>query len=130
MLSDLYISGSNLRLRKMEHADGRIEYKLGQKRSIDAYHREMTTLYLTEQEYETLRVLPGQWLMKERYPHRSVNGASYEINVFKGGLVGLVIAEIEFDTEEGLLAAPAPPTGWVEISEDATYDGVSLAERG
>lgn len=127
IISDLYVKDSSLRLRKMDYSDGRVEYKLGQKRSIDPLHREMTTLYLTESEFHTLESLPGRRLVKERYPYKAASGATYEINVFHGVNEGLVIAEIEFDTDEELLNPPAPPNGWVEISQDANYDGVTLA---
>lgn len=126
-IHDLYVKDSTLRLREMTHADGRVEYKFGQKRSIDPYRREMTTIYLSQREYHSLLTLPGRRLSKTRYPYRAENGVVYEINVFKGEHDGLVIAEIEFETDEALAAATPPPVGWLEITEDVTYDGGSLA---
>jgi CYTH domain-containing protein len=127
IIIDLYVANSTLRLRKIENPDGTFEYKFGQKKAIDAYRREMTTLYITHTEFELLSVLPGKRLVKERYPFTSEEGVNYEINVFRGENEGLVLAEIEFDTDEGLRAHSSAPSEWIEVTDDARYDGGNLA---
>jgi CYTH domain-containing protein len=53
-----------------------------------------------------------------------------EIDVFGEELVGLLVAEVEFESDEALAAFTAP--GWFgrEVSDDPRYTNASMAVHG
>jgi len=126
-LYDRYIIGTRLRLRRVEHPDGRLEFKLSQKEASPkgAAVLTITTMYLRQEEYELLAVLPAHELRKRR--HRT---ADYSIDIFEGALTGLVLAEREFASEEELWRDPAPELAVRDVSTDERYTGASLAANG
>ncbi len=65
----------------------------------DSSRQLETTISLTQEEYEELSELKGKRVRKTRYYYRE-NGTGYEIDVFRDGLDGLVLVDIEFDSLE------------------------------
>jgi len=68
LLVDHYVTGTRLRLRRVEGPEP--QYKLSQKEAPsppDYATMTITTLYLSRAEYDTLSVLPGKELRKRRY---------------------------------------------------------------
>jgi len=121
-ISDRYLDGTRLRLRRVVHPSGALELKLTQKLPGDPWGR-LTTLYLDEPEYDVLAGLPAATLTKRRYRVAE----SYDVvDVFEGALTGLVVAEIEFD-DEGAAEAYVPPDGCVEVTRDPSFTGGALA---
>ena len=121
---DRYISGTRLRLRRMERPNGAvIDRKLGQKFAFGnvAVNAMMTNIYLDEAEYQTLLALPAQLLTKRRY---SIDGLS--VDCFEGALEGLVLAEKEFLADDE--AARYVPPAWAarEVTDDPFFRGGSL----
>jgi len=60
-ITDRYLDGTTLRLRKMIGSEGSVAFKLTQKRShhaAGAFQGKFTTIYLTEEEYNVLAALP------------------------------------------------------------------------
>ncbi|RKE17037.1 hypothetical protein [Streptomyces sp. TLI_171] len=127
-ITDRYVSGTRLRLRRMERLDtGECTYKLTQK--IPAPPGEpgaaqglITNLYLSGAEYGLLlATLPGPELVKTR-----LSVAPFGVDVFEGPLRGLVLAEAEFDTAEAAETFVPPADTVAELTSDPRFTGGSL----
>jgi CYTH domain-containing protein len=125
-IRDLYLDGTRLRLRRIENAAGDIlDLKFGQKYSEPAgpgLSATLTNLYLTEAEYDALRTLGGRPIIKRRYayPHQR---RRFSIDVFEQQLAGLVLAEIEFDSDEAAAALPRPTFAIAEVTGEPFFTG-------
>ena len=118
-IHDRYLDGTRLRLRRVVHPSGDVDLKLTQKIPGEPWG-QFTTTYLSQAEYDVLRVLPAATLTKVR--HRA--GMAYD--ACRGPLNGLVLAEVEFDDDEAA-AAYAPPSGHLEVTRDLRFTGGRLA---
>lgn len=84
--------------------------------------REEYNLPLNQQAYHHLRTkAEGRILTKKRYliPMESPGEPVIELDVFEGDYKGLVLAEIEFPSEQEAMAFTAP--NW--MGEDVTFSG-------
>jgi CYTH domain-containing protein len=124
-ISDWYITGTRLRLRRsVEEADGTSTtvHKLTQKvPDPDGRPGLITTLYLSEEEWRVFHRLAGQALTKTRY-----SIAPFGIDVFNPPLTGLLLAEIEFDSDAAMESFPAPSWALAEVTADARFTGGRL----
>jgi CYTH domain-containing protein len=92
--------------------------------------RGETEIELDGEQFEALwPTTEGRRIFKRRY-RRPVAEGTFEIDVFEGDLAGLVVAEMEFDSE-GSSEAFEPPT-WLgqEVTGDDRYANQTLATRG
>ena len=125
---DLYIAGTRSRLRIAMHSDGgATEYKLTQKlQQPSATQRRITTIYLAEAEHRVFASLPGLRLAKQRHrwPEHSVE---FGFDVFEGALAGLLLAEIEAESDEALRAIRPPTLAALEVTDDDAFTGGALA---
>lgn len=90
--------------------------------------REEYNLPLTKEAYEHLLTkADGNVLTKKRYllPLPGREDLTVELDVFEGKFDGLVLAEVEFETEEDALHFQAPE--W--FGEDVTYSGAYQNSR-
>ena len=85
---------------------------------------------LRKEQYDDLwQATAGRRLEKTRY-EIGLDGAKIELDVYKGSLTGLIVAEVEFpsvrDSEKFL------PPGWFgqEVTEDKRYKNKNLALNG
>ena len=71
----------------------------------------------------------GRRIEKIRYQIREA-GQKIELNVFRGNLEGLVLAEIEFPSREK--SGEFEPPNWLgeEVTEDSRYKNQNLAQKG
>lgn len=76
----------------------------------DSSHQIENTIPLTKDEFDELATLKGKRVRKIRYYHEEA-GMQYEIDVFQDDLRGLVLVDVEFDSNEEK-AKFIPPT-WV-----------------
>jgi CYTH domain-containing protein len=131
-VTDLYVTGTRLRLREMRPVDGAPTlFKLTRKADVDAQTRLITTIYLAEAEYALLAgVLPGTRLTKIRHRLRAPEGVLLSLDEFQGELAGLVLAEAEFQTQTELDAFPLPSFALREITDDVRYTGAALVREG
>ncbi len=127
---DIYIPASSahptLRIRKIGE---RLEITKKQPiKEGDASHQLETTIPLTKEEYAELSRLAGKRVEKIRYYYEESN-VNYEIDVFRGGLEGLVVVDVEFDSHEKKVAFKAP--GWclVEITQEEFIAGGMLCGK-
>ncbi|MBV9821258.1 MAG: hypothetical protein JO144_03365 [Actinobacteria bacterium] len=141
-IEDRYLDGTRLRLRRVTGA-GPVVCKLGQKVPAAEDDPSLvwhTTLYLTEQEYRRLAVLPAAVLVKLRRPVAH-GGLVFAVDEFAGALHGLVLAETELPVADLPGAAPGtagtgaeplelPPWLGAEVTSDERYTGAALARHG
>ncbi|MDO8900585.1 MAG: hypothetical protein Q7V15_04445 [Phenylobacterium sp.] len=130
-ITDLYIDGSRLRLREARPLDGGpVMRRLGRKGDVDATHRLITSIYLSEAEYALLADLPGRRIKKVRHRLAPIAGRTFGVDVFGGDLEGLVLSEREFESDEEMAACPHPPFALREVTQDPRYAGGWLAAHG
>lgn len=131
---DRYLIGTRFRLRSIHLPDGSFVQKLTQKvlpepapdQPRDFTRAIITNTYLSREEHLILANLPAHEIRKSRYRYMH-NDRLYRIDIFHGELRGLVMAETAFESEAELAAAPNPPRGWIDVSDDERFNGSSLA---
>jgi CYTH domain-containing protein len=128
LVRDRYITGTRLRLRHVAASDGGPPiYKLCKKYGpLTDSAEAIVNIYLTEAEYQLFDAAPGSIIEKRRY-HRDVEGIRYTVDIFAGGLSGLVIAEVETDDAAAVAALVPPPWAKREITGDPWFRGGHLA---
>jgi CYTH domain-containing protein len=128
-IRDRYLDGARIRLRSIDgRADGERETsrKLTQKipfvNAPPGHQGELTTMYLDDAEYEALARLPAAVIAKTRYSFPPLG-----IDVFEGPLEGLLIAEMEFESEAQMADFEPPAYCGREISSDRRFACGTLA---
>lgn len=131
-LTDLYVTGTRLRLREAVPANGGPPMRrLGRKADVSSAIRLLTSIYLSPEEFALLSSLPGRRLRKTRHTLAAVGGAAQiSVDVFEGPLKNLIMAEAEFEDMEALAAFAAPDFTICEVTDDARYTGGALAVDG
>ncbi len=94
----------------------------------DSSHQIENTIPLTPEEFADLSTLPGKRVRKLRYYYREA-GIDYEIDVFQDGLTGLILADVEFSSNEDK-AKFVPPT-WVlaDVTQEKFVAGGMLCGK-
>jgi adenylate cyclase len=72
----------------------------------------------------------GARLLKRRHLLRTEEGRVIELDVYEGGLGGLMVAEVEFDDPWGAESFAAPYWFGPELTDDPDYKNQRLALRG
>ncbi|MBH9578646.1 hypothetical protein [Inhella proteolytica] len=121
-ISDLYVRGTGLRVRRVDEAGRPTVYKLCKKYNLaPALSRPITNLYLSEAEYALLIELPGQRVHKRRY---TLAGGTLDIYAD-----GLAVFEVEFDSEQAALNYQPPEFARREVTHDPAFSGATLASH-
>lgn len=123
-ITDHYIDGTTLRLRKQIYDDGLTTFKLTQKLpelGNGAQQGFITSMYLTAEEFHVLAQLPARKLTKTRF-----SVPPFGIDVFDGPLEGLILAEAEFDSAETAESFSVPSFAVAEVSTDDRFAGGQL----
>src|ERR1041385_3968907 len=130
-ITDNYITGTRLRIRKVRDPQtNKWIVKFTQKfapNPADFSRTIITNTYLNAIEAETLSVFEANEIRKNRYKFE-FEGREFAIDMFIGGLFGLVLAETSFDTDEELDNFPAPPFAVAEVTNNETFTGGRLSE--
>ena len=130
-ITDNYVTGTRLRLRKHRWVPtNEWTLKLTQKHTPappDFSRTLITSIYLTEYEYEVLSVFEGNELRKNRYPFEH-GGRLYSVDLFLGNLRGLVLAETDFDDDAEIDAFPLPSFAHLDVTRDELFTGARLVE--
>lgn len=131
-ITDLYVSGSRLRLREAVPLSGKPAIRrLSRKGDVDAYTRLITSIYLSDEEFALLSgSLPGKRIEKMRHRLPRLPGISLLIDEFLGELSGLVMLEADFRSEELLAAFVAPVYAGIEVTGDPRFTGGALVRQG
>jgi CYTH domain-containing protein len=126
LIEDRYITGTRLRLRRVE-ADSQVVYKFCQKvrpHDGDPSTVAITNIYLAEAEYERLCQLPAAILRKTRRIWQ-IGHHTFAVDKFHGDLAGLLVAEIELPDLTQELPLPAP--FGKDVTSDDRFSGGHLA---
>ena len=88
-------------------------------------------LHLEPDRFERLWPLTeGRRIEKTRYEIPAAHDLVIELDVYAGGLDGLVVAEVEFGSDEAADAFDPPPWFGPEVTDDARYKNQRLACDG
>jgi CYTH domain-containing protein len=87
----------------------------------------ITNIYLNAIEAETLAVFEANEIRKNRYPF-PFEGREFSIDMFLGDLLGLVMAEVSFDTDEERDKLPMPPFAIADVTNNEIFSGGKLSE--
>lgn len=123
---DVYLTGTRLRLRRMQAGED-VVLKLAQKVRPQPQSPELvklTNMYLTQREYDTIARLGGAELRKTRW-RMLVEGRRGAVDRFEGRLEGLVLVEVELDPDEPRL--PRPAFAGADVTDDDRFSGGYLA---
>jgi CYTH domain-containing protein len=123
-IDDRYLDGTRLRLRRMAQVGGPTALKLTQKLpDPDGRGRQgaLTTMYVSEDEYVALAALPAATLSKTR-----LSIAPYGVDVFRGHLEGLHLAEVEFASVQDAAAFRPAAFCRAEVTADRRFTGGEL----
>ena len=130
-ITDNYITGTRLRLRKLrEPRTNKWTAKLTQKFAPDPrdFSRTIiTNIYLNAMEVETLGISDVNEIRKNRYPFE-FEGRKWSADMFLGDLFGLVLAEVNFETDEELDSFPKPPFAVADVTNIELFTGGRLSE--
>lgn len=128
---DNYIENTRLRLRSIRVPETKKWTWILQQRFAvgeDLAHWKVAEIYLNEIEYHTLETFEGNEIRKNRY-FFEYEEKQIEMDVFLGGLWGLNLAKICFDTLEELQAFELPPFMVLEVTGENFFDGVNLVGK-
>jgi CYTH domain-containing protein len=127
IILDNYILGTNLRLREVDHGDRKV-YKLTKKTSLSPGREEITTIYLSQDEYQLLSKLPAVIVSKIRFV-MTYNELIIGIDSYANEDDELLLAEVEFETEEQMNAFEMPMPYQTEVTGKKEFSGFTLAGR-
>jgi CYTH domain-containing protein len=125
---DRYISGTRLRLRKVEAPGEETVWKLGQKVRVNEsspLQVAHTTIYLNQVEANLLAALPADGLAKIRRT-AEVNGHLWAVDEFRERLAGLFLAEVDLGDDRQMSVVP-PFDVNAEVTTDDRFSGGQLA---
>ena len=128
-ITDNYMTGTRLRLRKVRDPQtNKWTVKFTQKfapNPQDLSRTVITNTYLNANEYEVLSIFEGNEIRKNRYS-LEFEGRKFSIDMFLGDLLGLVLAELSFETDEDMDNFPAPPFALADVTNNETFSGGRL----
>lgn len=129
-VTDMYLPNSDLRLRIIKSAEGKIiSRKLTKKVPAPEKGKEfsiMTSLYLSEEDLLALGDLKGFKISKLRYCI-DMSDRRIVIDQFSERLKGLILAEVEFKDEASLKKFEVPDSTWEEVTGEVLYSCGYLA---
>lgn len=119
-----------------EHAILRIRkngdsYEITKKQPVsgtDSSHQTENTIPLTKEEFDDLTNLSGKRLRKIRY-YYSENSVDYEIDVFQDNLQGLVVVDVEFNSNEEKAGFEKPEWVLADVTQDKFIAGGMLCGK-
>jgi CYTH domain-containing protein len=128
-ITDNYLTGTRLRLRKVRDPQtNKWTAKFTQKfapNPADLSRMSITHTYLNASEYEVLSIFEANEVRKNRYSFEFEN-RKFSIDMFIGDLLGLVLAEVSFETDEELEGFALPSFALAEVTNDETFSGGKL----
>ena len=130
-ITDNYITGTRLRIRKVrDPKTNKWTVKFTQKFAPDPGDLSRTIItntYLTALEANTLSVFEANEIRKNRYYFDS-GGRRFSIDMFLGDLLGLVLAETGFETDEEMRAFQTPSFALADVTNNEIFTGGRLSE--
>ena len=130
-ITDSYITGTRLRIRKVrDPKTNKWIVKFTQKFAPDPadFSRTLiTNIYLNALEAETLSIFEANEIRKNRY-YFDFEGRRFSIDMFLGDLLGLVLAETGFTTDEEMRAFQMPPFALADVTNNEIFTGGKLCQ--
>jgi CYTH domain-containing protein len=130
-ITDNYISGTRLRLRKVrDPRTNKWVVKFTQKFAPDTHDFSRTTItntYLNPIEADTLAIFEANEIRKNRY-HFEFEGRQFSVDMFLGDLFGLVLAEVSFENDDELENFSPPPFALAEVTNNELFTGGRLSQ--
>src|SRR5262245_58827782 len=130
-ITDNYITGSRLRLRKVrEPRTNKWIVKFTQKfapNPQDLSRTLITNTYLNALEADLLSVFEANEIRTNRY-HYSFEGRRFAIDMFLGDLFGLVLAEVSFESDEELDSFSPPTFALADVTNNELFTGGKLSQ--
>jgi adenylate cyclase len=127
---DIYIPKSRehptLRIRKNGE-----KFEMTKKEPVmqgDSSKQEEHTIPLTEEEFNELAVLKGKRVRKIRYLY-PINEKIAEVDVFQDKLSGLVLVDVEFNSEEEKAAFKMPDFCLADVTQEKFTAGGMLCGK-
>lgn len=91
--------------------------------------REEYNLPLSKESYEHLLTkADGNIITKTRYEIPEKNNLTIELDVFEGKFKGLILAEVEFESEEDANSYTPPEWFGDDVSNESTYHNSTLSQ--
>jgi CYTH domain-containing protein len=125
IILDHYLTGTHLRLREVDTVGEKV-FKLTKKTHLLPGKEEITTIYLSSEEYDLLSKLPATIVSKVRLV-LTHNEFTIGIDIYTGEKGELLIAETEFETDEQMKSFVLPIPYDKEVTGDANFSGHALA---
>jgi len=130
-ITDNYITGTRLRIRKVrDPRTNKWVVKFTQKfaaNPADLSRTLITNTYLNATEADTLAIFEANEIRKNRYPFEFA-GRQFSVDMFLGDLFGLVLAEVDFETDEELDAFAKPPFALADVTNNEIFSGGKLSQ--
>lgn len=119
-----------------EHATLRVRkrgevYEITKKLPVsgtDSSHQTENTIPLTKDEFEEFNTLAGKRVKKIRYNFNE-NGTDYEIDVFQDELLGLVLVDVEFSSNEEKAKFVQPAWVLADVTQEKFVAGGVLCGK-
>ena len=93
--------------------------------------REEYNLPLTAEAYNSLiKKADGYIITKKRYEIPEKDNLTIELDVFEGSFCGLLLAEVEFVSEEAALSYTPPAWFGKDVTNEKTYHNSNMAQHG
>lgn len=130
-ITDNYLTGTALRIRKVRDPQtNKWVVKFTKKFTpdpLDLSRTLITNIYLSALEAETLAMFDANEIRKNRYYYEFA-GRKFSVDMFIGGLFGLVLAEVGFDSDQELDQFPTPEFALADVTQLGLFTGGSLCE--
>src|SRR6267378_5726615 len=130
-ITDNYITGTRLRIRKVrDPKTNKWVVKFTQKfapNPADLSRTIITNIYLNAIEAETLAIFEANEIRKNRYRFE-FEGRQFSVDMFLGDLFGLVLAEVNFETDDELNDYPKPPFAIADVTNNELFTGGKLCQ--
>lgn len=130
-ITDNYITGTRLRIRKVrDPGTNKWTVKFTQKfapNPADPSRTLITNIYLSALEAETLSMFDANEIRKNRY-YFDFDGRRFSVDMFLGDLLGLVLAETAFESDEDMQGFATPPFALADVTDSELFTGGKLAE--
>ena len=128
-ITDNYITGTRLRMRKVRNpGTNKWTVKFTQKfapNPQDFSRTIITNTYLNALEAETLSMFDANEIRKNRYLF-AYEGREFSVDMFLGDLFGLVLAEVNFETDEELDSFAKPAFAVADVTNNELFTGGRL----
>lgn len=121
-----HVDHAILRIRKSGES-----YEITKKQPVsenDSSHQIENTIPLTKDEFDELATLTGKRLRKIRY-YYCENEVNYEIDVFRDALEGLVVVDVEFDSNDSKALFETPSWILTDVTQDKFIAGGMLCGK-